>query len=206
MMHHCRDAGQVERVAAIVPLLLDQDFQLSPQQLLRFRQVPVAPDRSRLLEGEVFAANSGAMLRVADLLAIGGYSVDFWLDHSDMYVFHQFYLQGKRIFLAADLRLQHSMTMLDYDARMTPERYDNFLHAEQAYIDLFKGSIQNAVQILRLLGRAIRQRRYRNRVYTRMTWKFLVHRLLSSKASRLRAWSERSVQRQKQSARLPAQT
>jgi GT2 family glycosyltransferase len=205
MLHHLAANDGDSRVAAIVPLLFEGDFLLSPQRVLRFRQQPVEPGPSRVLEGEVFAANSGVLLRVADLQAVGGYSLDFWLDHSDMYIFHQFHLRGKRIYLAADLRLQHSMTMLDYDARMTPERYDNFLHAEQAFIDLFKGPMQNAVQALRLLMRVMRQRRYRNRVFSRMTWRFLLWRLRASKATRLRRWKERSDARQQMAVSLPAQ-
>jgi hypothetical protein len=197
MLRYREDVGGDGRIAAIAPLLFHGDFPLSPQQVLRFRHAPVAPEPARILEGEVFAANSGVLMRVSALEAIGGYSLDFWLDHSDMYVFHQLYLQGKRIFLAASLRLQHNMTMLDYDGRMTPERYDNFLHAEQAFIDLYKNGSENAVQVLRLLGRVVHQRRYRNRIYSRMTWKFLLRRLTTSKTARLQAWKRRALERQR---------
>jgi hypothetical protein len=144
MLHHRDTIGADSRIAAIAPLLFHGDFQLSPQQVLRFRHAPVTPKPARILGGEAFAANSGVLIRVAALSAIGGYSVDFWLDHSDMYVFHQLHLQGKAIYLATDLHLQHSMTMLDYDGQMTPERYDNFLHAEQAFLDLYKSFSENA--------------------------------------------------------------
>jgi len=183
-------------VAAIVPLLFDRDVQLSPKRVRLFRDTPVAPAPARFLEGEVFAANSGVMVRVSSLLAIGGYSLDFWLDHSDMYVFHQFYLRGWRTYLAADLRLQHSMTMLDYDARMTAARYDNFLQAEQAFIDLYKSGLENAVQLIRLLVRSVRQRRYRDKIYSQMTLKYLFLRLTTSKARRLSAWKAHRSTRQ----------
>jgi GT2 family glycosyltransferase len=184
-------------VAAVAPLLFDRDMQLSPKRVRLFRDMPVAPAPARLLEGEVFAANSGVMVRVSSLLAIGGYSLDFWMDHSDMYVFHQFHLRGWRIFLAADLRLQHSMTMLDYDTRMTPARYDNFLHAEQAFIDLYKNGLENAAQLLRLLIRSVRQRRYRDKIYSTMTLRFLLKRLKTSKTKRLQAWKQRRFTRQR---------
>jgi hypothetical protein len=143
---------------------------------------------SRILDGETFAANSGVLFRVKSLGHVGGYSLDFWLDHSDMYIFHQLYLSGLRVYLAADLRLQHDMTMLDYDGRMTPERYNNFLHAEQAFIDLYKGMLENWVQVLRLSARVVRQRRYRNGNYSRMTLGFLLRRLTAGKAKRLARW------------------
>jgi GT2 family glycosyltransferase len=195
MLAYRRQLEGDDRIAAIVPLLEDDGILLSPQRVLRYRNVPVMAAAPRTLEGEVFAANSGVVMRVSALDAIGGYSLDFWLDHSDMYVFHQLYLRGMQVFLAADLHLQHNMAMQDYDQRMTPSRYENFLHAEQAFIDLYKSAGENAVQIMRLLARAVRQRRYRDRTYSRMTWNFLLRRLVSSKAARLRAWQLRTMER-----------
>jgi hypothetical protein len=88
------------------------------------------------------------------------------------------------------------MTMLDYDARMTPSRYDNFLYAEQAFIDLYKSGLENAAQLLRLLIRAVRQRRYRDKVYSLMTLKFLLQRLRTSQSTRLIAWKQRRFLRE----------
>ena len=180
-----------DRIAAIAPLLFEKELQLSPQRVLRYRFCPAAPEPARVLENTSFAANSGVLMRTAALQAIGGYSVDFWLDHSDIELFHRLYQAGKRIYLAADVRLQHSMTMLDYDGRMSAERYGNFLAAEQAFFDLYRDRRQNAVQLLRLAVRTVRQRRYRNPVFSRMTWAFLLRRMTSSRATRLRQWQQR---------------
>ncbi len=197
MLGHRQKVHDAADVVAVVPLLLDQDFQLSPKQVLRFRDQPISKTKPGILEGEVFAANSGVMFRVAALHAIEGYSRDFWLDHSDMYVFHQFYLRSMRVFFASDLSLQHSMTMLDYDGSMSPARYENFLSAEQAFFDLYKGTAENAVQVLRLLIRVFRQyRRYRNEIYSKMTLSFLLGRLQTSKAERVRSWKRRAAERQ----------
>ncbi len=183
------------RIAAIAPLLYDKDFLLSPQQVLRHRQIPVPPSPSRVLEDESFAANSGLMLRASALAEVGGYSLDFWLDYSDIDVFHRLYAAGKRIYLAAELRLQHSMTMLDYDGRMTAARYVNFLYSEQAFFDLYRTALQNAVQVLRLLARVVRQRRYHTKVFSRLTRQFLFYRLRTAKAKRLGNWAARKALR-----------
>lgn len=197
MLGYRRLVRELADVAAIVPLLLDKDFQLSPKRVLRFRDQTISRTESGILEGEVFAANSGAMLRVSALREIGGYSRDFWLDHSDMYVFHHFYVKRRRVFFASDLSLQHSMTMLDYDGSMSASRYENFLFAEQAFFDLYKGRAENAVQVLRLVMRSFRQyRRYRNKIYSRMTLSFLLHRLQTSRAGRLKSWKLRADERQ----------
>ncbi len=196
MLEYRQMVHDMADVAAIVPLLLDKDFQLSPKRVLRFRDQPILPTAPGILDGEVFAANSGVMLRVSALRDIGGYSRDFWLDHSDMYVFHQFYLRHRRIFFASDLSLQHSMTMLDYDGSMSPARYGNFLVTEQAFFDLYKGSTENAVQVLRLLIRVFRQyRRYHNKIYSKMTLRFLLNRLRTTKAGRMRSWKRRADER-----------
>jgi GT2 family glycosyltransferase len=197
-MSRYQQALRAVDVAAIVPLLLDRDFQISPKRVLRFRDQPIVTRRCQILSGEVFAANSGVVMSVSALRAIGGYSRDFWLDHSDMYVFHQFYLQGRKIYFAADLSLQHSMTMLDYDGSMSPGRYENFLYAEQAFIDLYKNRAENAMHVLRMLMRAIRQRRrHRDHTYSKMTFAFLLWRLRTSKTRRLAAWKLRAIDRQR---------
>ena len=82
------------------------------------------------------------------------------------------------------------MTMLDYDGRMTPERYGNFLAAEQAFFDLYRDGRQSAVQMLRLAARVWRQRRYRNPVFSQMTRRFLQWRLTTSKKTRLEQWRQ----------------
>ena len=192
-----RDACDADAsVAAIAPLLQDGEFQLSPQRVLPHRAAPVEPGLPRAIDEECFAANSGVMLRAEALAAVGGYSLDFWLDYSDIYVFHQLYAAGRRVYFAADLRLQHSMTMLDYDGRMTVERYRNFLYAEQAFFDLYRSSAQNAVQLLRLFARVFRQRAYRNKAFSGLTLSFLLQRILTSRAKRLRRWSGRKMERQ----------
>jgi GT2 family glycosyltransferase len=204
MLQYRQECNEKERIAAIAPLLHDNAFPLSPQQVLKHRCIPVEAGSSRILEEECFAANSGMMMRTAALVEIGGYSLDFWLDYSDIYVFHQIYAAGKRLYLAADLRLQHSMTMLDYDGRMTPARYTNFLYAEQAFCDLYKSTAQSRVQLLRLLARVFRQRRYRNKAFSRMTWSFLLYRLVTSKEKRLEQWGKRKSLRHASRAPQPA--
>ena len=198
MLMYRQAVDEMADVAAIVPQLFDAKFQLSPKRVLRFRDQPILPTAPGILGGEVFAANSGVMLRISALNQIGGYSRDFWLDHSDMYVFHQFYLHRWRVFFASDLALQHSMTMLDYDGSMSPARYENFLFAEQAFFDLYKDGLENTVQCLRLIMRVLRQyRRYRDKTFSKMTLRFLIYRLRNAKARRLRDWKLRADERQK---------
>lgn len=133
----------------------------------------------------MFAANSGALLRVAALQAIGGYSTRFWLDYSDIYVFHRLHEQGFGVRIAADLTLQHEIAMLDYDARMTPARYATYLAAEGDFLDLYRGAVERAMHLLRLAVRVRRQRRYASPVFSQMSRDALWQRLRTTRRQRL---------------------
>ncbi len=105
------------------------------------------------------------------------------------------YRKGRYLYIAGDLTLQHSITSMDFDNDMAPERYRNFLAAESAYVDLYSSAPERAAHLVRLLWRTIRQRRYRNSVFSRMTFEFFWRRLLDSRAKRIQSWRKQSLKR-----------
>jgi hypothetical protein len=136
------------------------------------------------------------LMRVAALREIGGYSADFWLDFSDIYVFQAMFRKGRRLYVAGDLVLQHSVTNMNFDKDMAPERYRNFLAAEGAYVDLFSPAPERAVHLLRLLARTIRQRRrHQKKIFSKMTWEYFCRRLFDSRAKRIQSWRKQLAQR-----------
>jgi hypothetical protein len=186
------------QVAAIVPTVKVGDLIVSPRSSTFNGHADYA-EADGISKGEPFAINSGCLLRLSALEAIGGFSPDFWLDYSDRYVFHQFFLRGFRI-ARANVELQHEMTILDYDRLMSPWRYRNFIEAEGAFNDLYKSTLENAVQTLRLVVRVVRQRlRYRNPQFSQITLSHLWTRLTSSRKRRIANW--RSAQLLRQTAR-----
>jgi len=188
MLRHARQLDSQKEIAAIAPTVHVGEFVVSPRRT-RFNSNSPYEGPGGLAEGEPFAINSGCLMRVEALEAIGGFSLDFWLDYSDMYVFHQFFLHGFKVWRATDAELQHEMTIMDYDNLMAPWRYKNFIEAEGAFIDLYKGRMENAMQLARLVFRAVRQRlRYRNPEFSRITWSHLRHRLGVGKQHRLELW------------------
>lgn len=196
MMHHWRDLDKQCEIAAIAPTVFVRGFVVSPRQQLFNHHRPYPAGQIGVAPGEAFAINSGCLVRVAALDEIGGFSADFWLDYSDMYVFHQFYLHGKKIWRAADAELEHDMSIMDYDRLMTPSRYRNFSYAESAFNDMYKGPIENAVQTMRIFVRAIRQRRkYRNPEFSRIAWEQLIYRLRVPRAERMARWFVESKKR-----------
>ena len=191
-------AGNPE-VAAIAPLLMEDDRIVSPMVVRAYRWRHARPFRqpfSGVCPKKVFAANSGTLMRVSSLRQIGGFDEEFWLDISDVVVFDRLYQSGKRLYVAGDLRIQHRLTNNDYDGSMSPERYRNFIASEGAYWDIYGTVFQNVLQTARLFGRmAIQYIRYRNKIYSRITGEFLFGRLTSSKRTRIQLWKKQSEKR-----------
>ncbi len=188
MRRYAEEAARDEEIAAISPFLYAGAFVVSPR-LWRFGRHVALPrlaaayTERRLL----FAANSGTLMRVSALEAIGGYSPRFWLDYSDIYVFHRFHEHGFGVRIASDLPLEHEVAMLDYDARMSPARYATYLAAESDFLDLYRGWAEQLVHLLRLAARAVRQRGLADATFSRMTRQELWRRLRMRRRTRLQA-------------------
>jgi GT2 family glycosyltransferase len=196
ILEYVRALTERPEVAAIVPTVLVGDFVVSPRRMLLNRHKAYPKGEIGLAKGEAAAVNSGTLLRVSTLLAIGGFSLDFWLDYSDWYVFHQLHLRGMRVWRAADITLQHSMTVMDYDNLMSLERYKNLLAAEGAFNDLYKGRLENTVQTLRLAVRVLKQRlKFKNPEFSRLTWRYLIARVFSSRTTKIRRWQQYNSER-----------
>jgi GT2 family glycosyltransferase len=188
MLAHAAEVINDEPVAAVVPFLYAGSFCLSPR-LWRFgRHAPLPRTASSYTERrEMFAANSGTLMRVGALAAIGGYAKRFLLDYSDIDVFHRLHARGFGVRIACDLGLEHEVALLDYDARMTPARYAMYLTAESDFLDLYRGGAERLLHLLRLAVRVLRQRRFRDSTFSRMTRRELWRRLCMRRRARLRA-------------------
>lgn len=176
-------------IAAVIPTIWVDSQYISPRRVCFNHTEACDPSFSGIPPVECTAANSGVLMRISALQEIGGYSEDFSLDFSDMYVFHQLHRRGKKIWIAGDLKLDHRMTIFEYDGDFTPERYLHFMEAEDAFISNYKSAAENIVQSARLLARSLRQyQRYSNRAYSSISLRFFWRRLLYSKSARTRAW------------------
>lgn len=201
MLAHAQALLERGEIAAIVPTVYVKDFTVSPRRMLLNRHAAYPAHEPGVLDGEAAAINSATLLRVSSLLQVGGYSDAFWLDYSDWYVFHQFYLHRLQVWHAADIELQHSMTVMDYDNLMTPWRYRNFIAAEGAFNDLYKSSFENSVQTLRLFVRTFKQRlRFKDAEFSRITWRYFLLRLFASRKARIARWQSVTAERQGKSA------
>jgi GT2 family glycosyltransferase len=178
-------------VAAVVPLLWCRGQLISPKRLRSlYRISPVPPACYGTYKEQVVVCDSATLMRTAALREAGGYDEElFWLDFSDIYVFAALHRNGKSIYIASDLQLQHSLSMMDYDHDMTPERYSNFLAAEGTFFSLRRSPLDNVALTVRLLARGMKQYlRYKNKTFARMTWTAFCRRVLVAKAQRMKNW------------------
>jgi GT2 family glycosyltransferase len=204
MLRHSRNLLPREEIAAIVPTVRMGEVAISPgRQLFSLRGIcsKYPEGECGIAPGELTSINSGCIMRVASLQAIGGFSTDFWLDYSDICVFHQFYVHGMKVWRSADVEIDHDLSVLDYDSLMTPWRYRNFSYAETAFNDLYMGRIKNTVQTLRLFARAIKQRmKYDNPEFSHIVWEQFMYRLRVPQAERIARWLTEGKKRAAQQA------
>jgi GT2 family glycosyltransferase len=186
-----------EEVGSVVPFIYSHGSLVSPRTLGHFNHVGrIARTCSGIYRRRAFAVNSATLMRVSALREIGGYSDDFWLDLSDVYVFQAMYRKGRYLFIAGDLTLQHSITSMDFDKDMAPDRYRNFLAAESGFVDLYSSAPERAAHLFRLLLRTARQRhQHRNKEFYRMTLEYFYRRLFESRAKRIQGWREQLMRR-----------
>ncbi len=190
MICYSEQFSQTLEVAAVVPFIFSHGTLVSPRRLLSFNRVRQIPATfSGLCKDKAYAVNSATLMRVTALREVGGYSEEFWLDLSDVYVFQALHRKGKYMYVAGDLRVEHSIASMDFDKEMSPERYRNFMAAESAYIDLFLSPVERSAQLLRLFVRMLRQyRRYQNKIFSRIAWEYFLQRLFLTRAGRLQRW------------------
>ncbi len=184
-------------IGTVVPFIHSHGTLVSPRRLGTFNRVKQIPSTFHgIFQQKAYGVNSATLMRVAALREIGGYSDDFWLDLSDVYAFRAMYEKGRRMFVAGDLQLQHSIAALDFDKEMTPQRYRNFLAAESAYVDLYSSPLERACHLLRLLARTIRQyQRYENKTFAKVCWEYFCRRLFYTKARRILDWRKQLAMR-----------
>jgi GT2 family glycosyltransferase len=127
------------QVGAIVPKLLVQGNLHSPAQdfITQLRAIR-SPGPSPFLEAagtqqqHLVAYNSGSVLRVPALRAIGGFPAEFWLDFLDHAVFHQLFEHGYRVYIL-QARLRHDFSESDIGA-VPVWRQLNVLQARNLYL------------------------------------------------------------------------
>jgi GT2 family glycosyltransferase len=107
-------------IGSIVPKLVAKGRVYSPESDVLYQmrhqfqslRHPVLPTDSGTQLRPMSAYNSGAVIRVAALQAIGGFPADFWLDYLDHAVFQLLHRRGLLIFVM-EASLEQNLSHLD---------------------------------------------------------------------------------------------
>jgi GT2 family glycosyltransferase len=178
------------RICAIVPQMVDKGRNLSP---FRFAAgfMPRWFDFGYVgtPQQATYALNSAAFLRVAALAKIGGYDNRFPLDVSDINLFHRLHADGKRVFVAGDILVSHSFSLLNKDKRMSMDRYQKMLRDECAFWDLYMGPLARCERFVRLVGRVAKDYLFTiDPAFCRATLLELKRRLVTRRRQRIAEW------------------
>jgi glycosyltransferase involved in cell wall biosynthesis len=143
-----------ERVAALVPRIVENGAIHSPRFASAWRRHTLGPEIYGVINEELVAMNSGSVLRVSAVAALGGFNTDFWLDYLDYWLFRSLHLRAWRVFVLREA-LAHSLSFADPISRMSHERYGNMLAAEHYFVAGFGSQWERIRLKLVLIKRAV---------------------------------------------------
>jgi GT2 family glycosyltransferase len=124
------------RIVAAVPKLMTNRQMRSPHKP-RFRESTYKFNTTStgMVDGLIRAFNSGALMRVSAVEAIGGFPEAYWLDYLDHATLHRMQMRGGRLWVM-DAFLEHDMSILRPGKHLDPAnaaRHTNQLAAERRF-------------------------------------------------------------------------
>ncbi len=148
-----------EGVDALVPTVRDGKRVLSPHRRVRLRTRPVPGPLPGVVEEPCSWINSGTVLRLSAVRAIGGFPTDYPLDYLDHVVATRLQQHGSRVWALASV-LEHHLSVLG-DQQIPKDRMTSVLDAEARFYREY-GTIEDAAWLaLRRTGRAARSTLHR---------------------------------------------
>lgn len=191
-----RDLGADNEIAGVVPLVCNNNIVISPHMVRCGRSENPPRGFVGVLKGEITAINSATTWRVRTLKEIGGFNPLFWLDYLDYWLCHIVHRVGKRVYLAGDIRVVHGLSFLGGKNDMSPTRFSNFLQAESAFYDLYKGRLDRCILTARLVARLCRQIiRRENMEFQRLTFNYFLRQIRDTPATRIEDWKKSVTKR-----------
>ncbi len=145
------------RIVGILPRLIAGERLLSPH-IPEFRKSPYRLHLgvTGLLGGLTRGFNSGALLRVSSLQAIGGFPEEYWLDYLDHATFHRLQAAGGEFFIM-DVSIEHELSIHRPEKHRDPanaERHRNQLAAQMLFYKQHGTPAERRRNRLNLLERA----------------------------------------------------
>jgi GT2 family glycosyltransferase len=169
-------------IAAVVPRVLDHQKPCSPARVFYGGTLrPIEKPNRGICTFSVFAIGSGSVIRISFLRRMGGFNTVFWLDCLDRWLFFKIHEMGGKVFIT-DSIIEHELSVMNYDKRMSERRYSNILKYETLFMKTYKSQGEYCVFCLRLLKRSVYLYfTLKNKSFAAMTFSHLKRIILGSK-------------------------
>ncbi|MBO0412001.1 glycosyltransferase [Enterococcus hulanensis] len=164
--------SQPQSVAAIAPIIRDNNQQISPVRSDTLRPLHTElPKSDQTYSQDIMVINSATALRKSFLNKIGGYNLEFPLDYLDHWMSWRIFFEKNQIRILST-ELQHQLSVLDYANHMNFSRYQAIIQAEKCYYTLYRTQLF-AKYRMQLFLRACKQILTGKFNYGKITFKFL---------------------------------
>lgn len=177
-----------EKVAAVVPRIEDVGRLISPFYFARgFLPTVLPASAGGIAPPHTSALNSASLVRVRSVLEVGGYDLSFPLHNSDTRLYQRLDEAGKRVAIA-DVTVQHELSIMRREERMSAERYRLMLRDECRLWDCHMGLPARIERMVRLLGRYAKGVLHKEHpAFQRVTLAEIRYRVFTRRSARTRA-------------------
>lgn len=160
-------------IVSIIPSLTQNNKTISPHsnQLLYLNCKPIGV--TGVIRTKATAFNSLSLLRVSFLNDIQGFSSKYPLDMLDYWVYYQVFKRKKSILLL-DAKIEHDLSVLNFEEKMTEARYKNLILAEKIFFRELPFSYQLAYRIKLLMRAAKQYVFFKNKTFSKITINHLI--------------------------------
>ena len=161
-------------ISALVPKIFDNNKIISPSLVFRGGlHLKLNKSFEGISEKYLCAIGSCSIVRTSFINDIGGFNTSFTLDCFDRWMFHQIYINHKKIFVS-DIYVKHKLSIENYDNRMNLKRYHSILLNEDLFIKNHLNKLDYFIFKIRLFVRFFKLfLLYDNKEYAYLTIKFL---------------------------------
>jgi len=166
-----------DSVVAIVPILKSGNIILSPKIISQYGWWQNDIKIKECVNERVSAFNSLSLVSVNFFESIGGFSCKYKLDMLDHWYYNQIYRHKKKVFVL-DTKIEHNLSLLNYENEMSISRHCDFLNAEYMFVKEELSLLHYITYKMRLIARFFKQLLFfNNKKYSVITLKRIVNTL-----------------------------
>ena len=164
--------GYRDDLAAVVPVMKSGSRILSPKKVSPFLRLET-DIKDNGYNSRVTAINSMSLVKVDFVKSLGGFSNEYQLDMLDRWFYNRI-MKGKRMVYVLDLSSNHSLSFLDFEKNVSPERYSAYIEVENRFAANEMNAFYYCFYKVKLILKSLRQFvKYKNKSYSKITFSYL---------------------------------